>query len=486
MADESNSFSRGVAKAFTSSAFMSLASGVHSVKLNEFYASKANTSINTPSAVSYSNILRYAANSKNLATTADFYITGSQLFSNLALHMRIRNGTNTWIQRGWGWMVIDKVQITLNNSGLSPQQIEGRSMLDYALLCAPGQEARQQLLEVGGTQSRSQFEYVDACIPLACFLQNTSGLNFPLDMSQMGSIRISITFKDYKSFISQQGVITDQVLYDNLPTAFDVLEIVGTQTTIEDTNLTASHIISQNPGTKYVLPSHYITSSKVPVQSYDVNSSKSFFINDAPDCHLTGMIVSLNLDTQLSSHTNVKVPVSIPLDSCRLSINGTDLVRWDTEEEYKAMIYQKMQGDSLNVDYKYQRSSLLANASYVKTGYDNSLLDARKIKGCLYFLPLGHHERKILTEHHNENLPNYKGKSLLFECTPKPSFRTDRLVSNNDPAAGQVKLDNDFEDPVFQNGSMILASGSENCTFNITFVGEAALKSDNQYIEMIR
>lgn len=484
--------------ALARSEFLAEAQGSKSLNVNDFYANRNLTTIMSAPFVSYSNILRFASNgNKSLNSSCDFYISGSQLYSNLALRMSVNSpGLNGYIQRGWGLLAIKFIQITLNNSGLSPQQITGRSVFDYIMACAPSQEFRTNMLDICGPPVYGAGKVSEACVPLACFLGDfVAGSSFPIDMAMINSIRITITFNDAHSFCTRYstgGNGSPSVL----PTQLNTLELVGAQITLTDSRFTASTLL-QGTGIPYSLPSKYITSSVVNIPGYDFNTTKSIFLNDAPDGHLTAITLNLTPDFWVyNTGGYAKIPFGCVLTNCRLSYNGVDLVRWDSLEEYRYMISQKFGGDDLKIDYSYTR-----NGGAVASGDSTTLSDGlnhscRTVNDAfLWVLPMSHHCRKIFSDHHNENQANYSGKSLQLTFTAKPSFNTDILKVrqvNVPPQIPWTTLEKDFEDGFFEaydgvNDFFYWSSvGSANAILNITYICEATLLARNTFVEMAK
>jgi len=299
-------------------------------RLTSFYPTPSESQNTIAQAVCNSGQLIVQANSKNFGGSSDFLISSPNLLDNPHLRMSFKipalggnsNGdvyVGTY-HSGWGFDLIENLEVTFSNSNISNLQITGRAMREWSLMQCMNETERQRMLETAGkhqVEDRSRERVFEATVPLSFMFWRTAGGvkgGFPIDGRALNGpitfrFRLAPLFRvcgphlsnfnasavaEYPSSstgtaerANSHGGVDDFIQkvpsLDNLSISFRTYQLM-------DGAFSVSKALEANPGFVYSIPSLWLNTYSYSVD-LDSNGAGSINLNSAP----AGMVQAMFL-----------------------------------------------------------------------------------------------------------------------------------------------------------------------------------------------
>lgn len=459
-----------------------------SAQLSAFYPTPAESTNTIAQAVCNSGQLVVKANSKTFPGSSDFQVSTGNILDSPFLSMVIRipalvhaQAANLYVASwsdGWGYDLIDSVEVSYSNSNISNLIITGQALRDWSLLQCKNKAERRDLLAAAGRmqiQSRAADRYFRATMPIS-FL-NWAGAGgthggFPLDARTLnGSIQFQFHFRNLGASIGPvaSSYIPDTVPGDagtaivvqygpgtdsGFPSSFNELEMTFRTYQLMDSAFSVSHALQANPGMIYSIPAKWVNTYRYQVDVTPGNKAE-IQLNSAP----AGMIQCMLLNIRpIARVGNVATPTkmtwdyekvtasgrdaynparygSLPLSSLRLQYSGQSIFDAHTEDQLNAY-YKFIFCDDLITDIPTVPQHLSIRDGEAVT----ELLSNQPDRVCilhnspLHLIPLMHNGNSIFRFRHFENLPHYSGSTLSLQFTPElPKYKANPYPSHSNP-----------------------------------------------------
>lgn len=300
-----------------------LMSAPSNAKLTSFYPTPAESQNSIAQSVCNSGQLFVRANSKVFGSSSDFQVSTANILDAPILSMEIRvpaivgslNGQDvnlfvgSW-QDGWGFDLIESLEVSYSNSNISNLVISGQALRDWSLMQCKTKDERQDLLQAAGKLqwgNRSVENVFQAAVPISFLNWRGSGGvdgGFPFDARTLnGSIQFQFKFRALGAAIGPMGsnyqpttagalnVPGDAGTATSLqfrggtdsgfPVDFSNLELTCRTYQLSDSAFSVSHALQANPGLVYSIPSQWLNSYRYTA---DVTSGNQVEIqlNSAP------------------------------------------------------------------------------------------------------------------------------------------------------------------------------------------------------------
>jgi hypothetical protein len=383
-------------------------------KFSALYASADKATTNLAECVNSTGRLRQESQSKSIGGRTDIMISSSSVVSDILLHVQLAVGANQITTSGWLFKAIKSLEITYSNSLIQQLSIAGPILREYLLLSCKEREARENLILNAGKVVNNGTAY--ATIPLALLNQNASGVdgNFGFDMSVInGGITFGIIWNPASEFLSKMDSTAG---LGTLPTEFLKVSISCKTSDLQESAFQVKTAMNLAPELVYSIPSRYInsipyvteTATDDTLLSYNVN------LNSAP----AGMLdfIILHVYPQSWKTAERQQPGgSFDIENLKLVYGGQSLYDCRTYEEINAFDLQQY-GDSLLYNEPWQVTDKATVAKGAKVSK-------------IYHIPLTYDGRKVISDHHVENLPSYSGASLTLSFDVKA--RTAGVMGND-------------------------------------------------------
>lgn len=444
-------------------------------RLGQVYPTPADSVSVLAETVSNRGQLRVASNSNTFGSQSNFIVSSSALLSNFMLNFYIRkpaDGVAAYM--GWGFGLIDSIEITLSNSMMQSMFIRGDTLKSFALLTCRSKDERERMLLSAGPIDSDHTRWQDAggnfgslaggdkyyycCVPLFFLNNNASSCDgtWPLDGSVLaGPIQITVTWKSnpLDVFVKSRNNGPEP----SAPITLYGLELSCQTTVLQDAAFSVKRAMMQNPSLIYSLPSKYIVST-VHTQnvSHDDSLGKynKFTLNlsSAPSGMLEALLIDIKPTSALSR--GMKPGFSVMPYYTRLSFGGQNLIRYESSSERRQYIRAQFGDDltyetlvynpgGLNVDAGHYGLAPLSTTvvtgvtyvpgenpgvTYTTTSIHQEALTTTYGTGVgeILVLPLTYNARRVFQGYLNENLPSYGGAQLQLELGLEDTYRVHR------------------------------------------------------------
>jgi hypothetical protein len=406
-------------------------------KLTQVYPTPSESTSVLAQAINHRGQFRIAPNNQNLNSRSDFIVSSSALLSEFVINGEIRY-TNLvqgqYIkpgQNGWGFNLIDSIEVTYSNSLMQNMFIRGQTLKDYSLLCCQSKIERQDLLTHAGSiyniDNAGDAENVyQFSVPITFLNHTVASLrnSWPIDGSVLaGPIQISVNWRRVEDVFTRS---TNFVV--TYPTSFSKLTLSCKTTQLQDASFSVKKAMMLDPQLVYSIPARYITSVDYS-RSIVAGSSSTINLASAPSGMLEGIIVSIRPTTGAVLADNWVNPIgtgtgpkfgSVTLSSLSLEFGGQFIMNCETNEEWQHYIRSTM-GDNLRWTEVISNDVDTVEPSDPGWGLFHDV----------YFIPLVNSGSDVFRGHTNENVPSYGGSQLQLKITPSTRQRAlDGLNSN--------------------------------------------------------
>lgn len=419
-------------------------------KLTQVYPTPSEVTSVLAQAINHRGQFRVSANSKGLGARSDFILSSSALISEIAIIGQITTAANLGVDEGikpnaigWGFDLIESVEITYSNSLMQNMFIRGETLKDYSLLCCVSPRERNDMLNAAGNAA-----YVNTaggatnthsvCIPISFLNHTPSSLrnSWPVDGSVLaGPIQISINWREAAyAFVKTNAA----AVATPFPITWDKLDLVAKTTQLQDASFSVKKAMMLDPQLVYSLPARYITSVDYSREIPAAAGGGQTTINlaSAPSGMLEGLIVSIRPKSANSqwvtpaaadAGTNNIRGGSCTLNRIVLEFGGQNIFRAESYEEYQHYM-RGCFGDSM----EWPGITFRASADWDLDGgnTDHTIHP-------VYFIPLVNDGCSVFRGHTNENLPSYGGAQLQLTLRVDPRQR----IGSYSVDSGGSKLD---------------------------------------------
>lgn len=316
-------------------------------KLNSFYPNPSESECTIAQAVCNSGQLFIQSNSKQIGGSCDFMVSTPNILDcpQLLMSFKMPGITDAakstisnqvrdvakdayWCTNhdGWGFDLIDRLEVSFANSNISNLQIQGHAMRDWSLLQCKNADERKQMLRIAGagkTWSRDKDVTLSACIPISfLFMRSAGGVKggFGIDGRVLnGPITFQFHFKQIRYAISPVVSVYDRGAmpsrYDqaepyndpnltgnaqypawtrpsgSLPTSFSQLELTMRTYQLMDGTFSVSKALEANPSLIYSIPSLWMNTYSQTVDIDAVTGAGAININSVPAGMVQAIIV---------------------------------------------------------------------------------------------------------------------------------------------------------------------------------------------------
>lgn len=530
-----------------------LMSSPSNAKLSAFYPTPSESSNTIAQAVCNSGQLFVNANSKIFNSRSDFQVSTANILDAPMLTLSIvvpalDAGTSpgrantycgTW-QDGWGFDIIESLEVSYSNSNISNLIVQGQALRDWSLLQCKNEQERQDLLSLAGKfqiSSRDVDNTFRATIPISFLNWAGSGgthAGFPLDARTLnGSIQFQFKFRalgavlgplvsvyDPTTVLGDAGtpsVVTQQRngVTTGFPTGFDSLELTFRTYQLMDSAFSVAHALQANPGMIYSLPSKWVNSYTYQVDlngkegSLQLNSApagmiQAILLNFRPISKVGNLAAPVGLNYNYETNSTKAVPsynparyFSLPLDELRLQYSGQSIFDAHSRDQLESF-YKFIFCDDLKTDIPGIPQTL--NLSRGATiGANSPAIVGVNWRAPLHMIPLMHNGNAVFRYRHFENLPHYSGSTLSLkfkvgdpQFTPAP-YNGSNAISGTDLIASTTRV---IEDDITAKTRTIAGAALNNPSLystvqevervevTVTYVVASLLQSTNGVVEL--
>lgn len=381
-------------------------------RLTQVYATAADVTSMLAEAVTHRGQYRVASNNLALGAQSQFIISTSAIIADMYLIFSVTAPSGSFFSHsGWGFDLIESVEVTYANSLMQNMVIRGDVMKEYSKLCCCSQDERAQMLDHAGPMSANRTgATLTAAVPISFLNNNTGGLrsSWPTDASVLaGPIQLSV---NWVSTVQSGRIFIDSATPGGtLPTAVGSAEITCTTITLQRASFGVKNAMMKDPSLVYSLPGKYLSivnESRSNLGS--VTDPISINLNSAPAGMLEAILIYAAPADPLSSDWvtgtgsgSVKHGGSLRLDNLRLQFGSQDLIRYRTREEMLAFNRSQF-GD--NLTYKELICPAATPSAAVPTFHQTT--------SDIILLPMCLNGKGVFNGHVNEHLPSYGGSQL--------------------------------------------------------------------------
>lgn len=424
-------------------------------KLTQVYPTPSETTSVLAQAINHRGQFRVSPNNLNFNSRSDFILSSSALISEMAINgvITVVNAADPGtvlkpVATGFGFDLIESIEITYSNSLMQNMFIRGETLKDYSLLCCCTAKERQDLLKAAGqgvliSEAFGVTNVYRFTVPISFLNHTVASLrnSWPVDGSVLaGPIQVAINWRP-----SNVALVKGAVAVGNFPASFTSLELVCKTTQLQDASFSVKKAMMLDPQLVYSLPARYITSvdySRIipaPVAGANgIPTYQPFTLNlaSAPSGMLEGIIISIrpqqataggagNLDDWVNPIAAGTTPYkggSVTLEQIRLEFGGQNIFRVDSYEELQHF-QRSTFGDTLEWSGIYNTP----NEATLATGEGTNVF-----RHMVYFIPMVNDGAAVFRHHTNENLPSYGGSQLQLTLRPS-AFQRVKMGENADP-----------------------------------------------------
>jgi len=398
-------------------------------KLTEVYPTPSSVTSILAQAINHRGQFRVAPNNRLFGARSDFILSSSALISEIAIagSFTVENTGGPAAQLklnavGYGFDLIESIEITFSNSLMQNMFIRGETLKDYSLLCCTSDRERWDMLKSAGQQFGNSFAApvtYKFVVPISFLNFTTASLrnSWPVDGSVLaGPIQVSINWR--QSFYALVATSTPLAPY---PASFASLELVCKTTQLQDASFSVKKAMMLDPELVYSLPSRYITTVDYS-KAGQPGVAMTINLASAPSGMLEGIIVSIAPDDgatawspPLSTGDRNYRGGSCTLDEIQLEFGGQNIYYAKSYEEHLHYM-RNCFGDNMEWPGAYYENS---QSNPVDTDGQNTEMYAHPI----YFIPLINDGYGVIREHVNENVPSYGGSQLQLRLIPSNEQR---------------------------------------------------------------
>ena len=448
-------------------------------KLSAFYPTPSESTNTIAQAVCNSGQLFVRANAKSIPGTSDFQVSTANILDAPMLSMTVdvaANGSNaggnghlymtTW-NEGWGYDLIESLEISYSNSNISNLIVTGQALRDWSLLQCKNEAERKNLLRVAGRYevfSRAEAHTLRATVPIS-FLNwgGAGGVDggFPIDARTLnGSIQFQIRFRSINAAMGPLGstyaatgtdgadpansgdVVGRAGVNTGFPVAFKELELSFRTYQLMDSAFSVAHALQTNPGMVYSMPSKWVNTYRYAVDLEDGEGNLQ--LNSAPAGMIQAILLSIRpIHRQIASPWTSDLSYefgrnsgdakelawnpyrgfSLPLTSLRLQYSGQSIFDAHSREQLEAY-YKFIFGDDLTTKISGTHSRNFISSGAAGTAGNKPDTAGVDFRAPIHLIPLMHNGNHVFRHRHFENLPHYSGStlSLRFKVAPTPEY----------------------------------------------------------------
>ena len=532
-----------------------LMSAPSNAKLTSFYPTPAESQNSIAQAVANSGQLFVRANSKVFGSSSDFQVSTANILDAPILSMEITvnaiigalNGEDanlyvgSW-QDGWGFDLIESMEVSYSNSNISNLVVSGQALRDWSLMQCKNKDERQDLLQAAGRLqygTRNVKNVFKASVPLS-FLnwRGAGGVDggFPFDARTLnGSIQFQLKFRPLGAAIGPMAsnYIPNTGGFQNvpgdagssttiqfrggtdsgLPTEFSNLELTCRTYQLSDSSFSVSHALQANPGLVYSIPAQWLNTYRYTA---DVTAGNQVEIqlNSAPAGMIQCMMMSVRPIYQTNHATDTSYDYhkfttagcstfrpahyqSLPLSDLRLQYSGQSIIDYHTQDQLDAFS-KFIFCDDLHTPISGWGANGAASSG--GTAVANNVPATRGIRweAQQLILPLMHQGNEVMRNRGFENLPHYSGSTLSLRFrVENPSYKAGPYSNAVAPSAADTFTNPDLlvsGGPAVQTitipgASASAAAGQQATSINrvevlITYVVAALFQSANGVAEL--
>lgn len=380
-------------------------------RLTQVYATSSEVTSMLAEAVNHRGQYRVASNNLALGAQSNFIISTSAIVADMYLIFNITAPADAFFSHiGWGFDLIESVEVTYANSLMQNMVIRGDIMKEYSKVCCCSVDERHQMLEHAGTMDANRTgATLTAAVPLSFLNNNTSGLrsSWPTDSSVLaGPIQISV---NWVSSAASARIFTDSsTASTTLPSAVGSAEITCTTISLQRAAFGVKNAMMKDPTLVYSIPSRYLSIVNESRSNLGaVTDPISINLNSAPAGMLEAILIYAapadpsGTDWVNGDVTGVKHGGSLRIDNLRLQFGSQDLIRYRSREEMLAFNRSNF-GDSLS----YKEA---ITPTGIPTG---SIPTYHQAESDIIILPMCLNGKGVFNGHVNEHLPSYGGSQL--------------------------------------------------------------------------
>jgi hypothetical protein len=380
-------------------------------RLTQVYATSSEVTSMLAEAVNHRGQYRVASNNLALGAQSNFIISTSAIITDMYLVFNITAPSGDFFSHsGWGFDLIESVEVTYANSLMQNMVIRGDIMKEYSKLCCCSVDELQQMLDHAGPMEANRAgATLTAAVPLSFLNNNTSGLrsSWPTDSSVLaGPIQISVNW--VSSAVSARIFINSTTIEGTLPTAVGSAEITCTTITLQRAAFGVKNAMMKDPSLVYSIPSRYLSIVNESRSNLGaVTDPISINLNSAPAGMLEAILIYAapadpnGTDWVNGDRAGVHHGGSLRIDNLRLQFGSQDLIRYRNREEMLAFNRSNF-GNSLS--YK---------ETIVPTGVDVDAIPVfHQATSDIIVLPMCQNGKGVFNGHINEHLASYGGSQL--------------------------------------------------------------------------
>ncbi len=397
-------------------------------KLTQSYATPGETVSVLAEAVTHRGQYRVASNNLTLGAQSNFILSTSAILDNIVLSFSIAcPALGFFSHQGWGFDLIDSLEVTYANSLMQNMIIRGDIVKEYAKLCCCSRDEKNQMLKAAGSLSTALGQTRTAVVPLSFLNYNTSNQrgSWPTDASVLaGPIQICINWvsqaRSSRIFVDSDSTIV------TLPAAIISADITCTTITLQRAAFGVKDAMSRDRSLVYSIPSRYLSivnESRTTLNA--ITDVININLNSAPAGMLEAILIyaapidpAFDDDDWVDGITSKrKHGGSLRINNLRLQFGSQDLIRYRSREEMLAF-NRACFSDSLT----YEELIVLPGSTEDGMRYV-------KVESDVLVLPLVQNGKGVFNGHVNEHVPSYGGSQLQLtlqfsdqsgEIVPKP------------------------------------------------------------------
>ncbi len=509
-----------------------LMSAPSNAKLSGFYPTPAESTNTIAQAVCNSGQLFVRSNSKLFNSASDFQVSTANILDSpkLTFSITIPASTDTspeelfvgsW-QEGWGYDLIQSIEVSYSNSNISNLQVSGQALRDWSLLQCKNEDERKDLLRTAGRfeiADRASAKVFRATVPLS-FLNWRGGGGvtggFPIDARTLnGSIQFQIRFRLLNNAIGPMASVYNPFEHSGdssvnpgdqyrpgvtsgFPNGFTDLEMTFRTYQLMDSAFSVAHALQANPGMVYSMPSVWVNTYRYTI---DIGPDRigEQQLNSAPAGMIQALLISVRPIRKDSDRSDLSydpgvldiggtnlVPVStglsyrpahyfsLPLSELRLQYSGQSIFDAHTKDQLEGF-YKEIFCDDLSTEIAGMphNGSVFSNATHVPAGNKPNQRGIRWVAP-LHVIPLMHNGDSVFRKRHFENLPHYSGSTLSLRFKVEdPIFKSAPFANANDAQVGATandtiprNMDQEFKDfgavKTVTQGGLLAASAAKH------------------------
>ena len=306
-------------------------------KLNSFYPTPAESTTVIAQSVNNCGQLFVQSNSKRIGGSADFMISTPNIMDvpqlNLSLTVGAYDGANATersnaylctFQDGWGFDLIERIEVSFAKSNISNLQLQGHALRDWSLLQCKNEDERKEMMHLAGKAevwNINSAKKLSASIPISfLFMRAAGGVEggFGIDGRALhGPITFQIHFRTLNYILAPAASYYDRSVFPSevdagsgigttggaafpssillgstgmLPESFDQLELTMRTYQLMDGVFSVAKALEINPSLTYSIPGLWLNTYTQQV-NVDSNGNGSININSIPAGMLQAIIV---------------------------------------------------------------------------------------------------------------------------------------------------------------------------------------------------